>query len=287
MKKKYIFLLSSFIFILIISSVEASLLDKAQHPNSQIVEKKRGKGPVGESLTYRYRSPLEWSQILNYYDDFLSRQGWKRAQQSKLSREESSSFLKFQRPVSFKKGDKLIILTQIPHTEERVTFYYVRLSNLPPSEDEQIYRNQRIKKTPLFRSIPEYPNSEKTDYKGYNSGFQIAYAALGSIQEAKKFYANKMTSSGWKMQKEGKMQNFYPLIKEGCSSCAQSYEEVEKYDRSNLPEGPVLHFTKEGGDKRCLVSFNNQDLTEYKKEGRKGSIFNDPSGIMIHISCYE
>ena len=165
-------------------------LDLPHPPDTELVEGK----------TYQFRSLLSQGDILQFYQQKLTSEGWERID---VPFQQTPGFAFPNRTFNFTKGSDTLVLVFSPFTTEGFVFYTIN-SGEPPegsglTEVQELSPDEMLKESESLDFMPIYPKSKQINLSGASAGTYVGYMASGSIDEIKKFYLQGMPQYGWSL----------------------------------------------------------------------------------------
>ncbi|MFH1519357.1 MAG: hypothetical protein ABIE75_02160 [Candidatus Omnitrophota bacterium] len=215
---------------------------------------------------YQYSSSLSQSEILQFYQQNLSKKGWGKLDLPML---QAPGPLQG-RVYNFIKGDQMLVLNFSPLKAEELIFYSISVGEFPKAQGLGAEQGQPLglfEKPKSLDFMPLYPGSRQIDYRKTPSGLQAGYMASGGIEAVKGFYLQKMPQQGWSLSNQEAIgSEQYDLSKvEDCPTCPKIPQQAKAAMAGITMEGVSLEF-KQGG-KACLIhltrmeGFEGPDLT--------------------------
>ena len=238
------FLLFVFITFNFVSSIYA--LSLPHPPDSELIEEG----------TDQYRSLLTQGEILRFYQQKLTREGWK---QVDAALQQVPGFNSLNRTFNFAKGSDNLTLAFSPFTAEGFVFYTISAGEPTdpggPAEVQELSSDDMFKDPESLDFMPVYPGSKQIDYRRISSGIYIGYMADGGIDEIKEFYLQGMPEYGWSLAGQERIDEKeygLPEVDSTCPTCPKLPPQVEGGVTSVKMAGVTLEFKQEG--KTCSVT---------------------------------
>ena len=234
-----LFVLITFNFV---SSIYA--LGLPHPPDTELIEEGTG----------QYRSLLTQGEILRFYQQKLTREGWR---QVDVSLQQAFGFNSLNRTFNFVKGNDTLTLTFSPFTAEGFVFYTISAGEPSeaggPAEAQELSSDDMFKEPESLDFMPVYPGSKQIDYRRISSGIYIGYMADGEIDEVKEFYLRGMPEYGWSLA--------------GQESIDGKEYNLPEADSTNVEmTGVTLEFKQEG--KTCSVTVSK--IENLSSSGARG-----------------
>ncbi len=244
------------ILLLFVHSTVFSQIFGLPKPHSTDLASKTNEEIAGSKFTiYQYHSSLTQSQILQFYQDKLSRKGWGKMD---LAAPEVTGNIFQDRVYNFAKGDEMLILNFSPIKAQGRIFYSISVGgSLKPkvAEPGEKFSAEVSKEPKPLEHIPTYPGSKQVDYRKTHSGIQAGYIASGGVEVVKGFYLQKMPQQGWSFIDEkpiGGDQYDLSNIEEDCPTCPKLPSGAKEILADMNMQGVFLQFKQ--GNKDCAIN---------------------------------
>lgn len=206
--------------------------------------------------THQHRSLLTQDKILKFYQQRLTREGWR---QVDVPSQQVSGFDSLNRTFNFVKGSDTLILTFSPFTAEGFVFYTID-TGVPPeagdlAETEELPLDNVFKEPESLDFMPIFPGSKQVDYRKTSLGIHICYIANKEVEGVKGFYLQGMPEYGWSLVNQepmdGKEYNLSE-IDSACPTCPKLPLEIKGIMANIEVTGVILEFKQKG--KVCSVT---------------------------------
>jgi len=253
-----LFLLFVFITFNFVSSIYA--LGLPHPPDTELIEEGTG----------QYRSLLTQGEILRFYQQKLTREGWR---QVDVPLQQASGFNSLNRTFNFVKGNNTLTLIFSPFTAEGFVFYAISAGEPSetgsPAEAQELSSDDMFKEPEPLDFMPIYPGSKQIDYSKTSSGLRAGYSATGGMEAVKGFYLQKMPQKGWNLVDQrymgGDEYDLSRVDSTDCPTCPKIPSEAKEAMAKIDMKGVALRFQQ--GSKTCMVNitemggFEDADLT--------------------------